>query len=192
MKKRLLTALALLTGIFLLSASIVCAAPAPVAKTGQTTSYRTGDDGDLKKGVASPNPRFITSVELGTTVDKLTGLMWATNANLGGKMTWEEAIDYANNLSLGGGVDCAMFEDYTDWRLPNVKELQSLIDYGNVAPALPTGHPFTLYVQENFYWSSTTTASISFGAWRVLVHGGGVDAVTKTDVHYVWPVRGGN
>jgi hypothetical protein len=118
--------------------------------------------------------------------------MWATNANLGGKMTWEEAIDYANNLSLGGGVDCAMFEDYTDWRLPNVKELQSLIDYGNVAPALPTGHPFTLYVQENFYWSSTTTASISFGAWRVLVHSGGVDAVTKTDVHYVWPVRGGN
>ena len=31
---------------------------APAAKTGQITSYRTGDDGDLEKGVARPSPRF--------------------------------------------------------------------------------------------------------------------------------------
>jgi hypothetical protein len=58
MKKRLLTTLVVLTGLFLLSASIVWAQPAPVAKTGQTTSYATGDDGDYEKGVASPSPRF--------------------------------------------------------------------------------------------------------------------------------------
>ena len=49
MKKRLLTVLAVLTGLFLLSASIVCVQSAPVAKTGQTTSYIARDDGDLEK-----------------------------------------------------------------------------------------------------------------------------------------------
>ncbi|NIO68243.1 MAG: DUF1566 domain-containing protein, partial [Anaerolineae bacterium] len=44
-----------------------------------------------------------------------------------------------------------------DWRLPNVRELQSLIDYGRQTPALPSGHPFT-GVQSSLYWSSTTHA----------------------------------
>ena len=81
MKKRLLLSVVVITGIFLLSASIVWAQPAPVAKTGQTTSYATGDDGDFEKGVAWPSPRF-TDNDDGTVCDHLTGLMWAKNANL--------------------------------------------------------------------------------------------------------------
>ena len=74
MQKRLFTAIVVLTGIFLLSASIVWAAPAPVPKTGLTSSYLTGDDGDLQKGVPSPNPRFTNNGD-GTVTDNLTGLM---------------------------------------------------------------------------------------------------------------------
>ncbi len=81
-----------------------CAA-AHVPKTGQTTSFATGDDGDLEKGVASPNPRFTVNVNAandvgggtggiagngicdgtetcnGTITDNLTGLIWLKNAN---------------------------------------------------------------------------------------------------------------
>jgi len=85
MKKRLLLALVVLMGIFLMSASIVWAdAPAPVEKTGQTTCYNTsgteisctdtGQDGDLQKGVTSPSPRFTDNGD-GTVTDNLTELM---------------------------------------------------------------------------------------------------------------------
>ncbi len=102
------------------------------AKTGQTTSYATGDDGDLQKGVAWPAPRF-TDNGNGTVTDNLTGLMWTKDASpeAGGvgveKVNWETALNYCNGLTLG---------EYTDWRLPNVKELQSLIDWTYYNPAL--------------------------------------------------------
>ena len=186
MKKRLLTTLVALTGLFLLSASIVWAQAAPVAQTGQITSYVDGDDGDLQKGVASPSPRF-TDYGDGTVKDKLTGLMWAKDANMTGAMTWAAAIEYANNLTLG--VSCG--GEYTDWRLPNVKELQSLIDFGNSDPALPTGHPFT-NVQYSYYWSSTTDAYYTINAWYVYMDYGNVSYTNKTSRNYVWPVRSDN
>jgi hypothetical protein len=78
----------------------------------------------------------------------------------------------------------------TDWRLPNVRELQSLIDYGEEAPALPDGHPFT-DVQPYNYWSSTTYASSTPHAWLVRVGYAGVYFEAKSSTEYVWPVRGG-
>ena len=78
----------------------------------------------------------------------------------------------------------------TDWRLPNVKELQSLIDFQNVNPALPTGHLF-LVVQSGYYWSATTYAGGPAAAWIVGLGVGGVGAGGKSSTYYVWPVRGG-
>jgi hypothetical protein len=153
---------------------------APVPKTGQTTSYRTGDDGDLEKGVSWPSPRF-TGNGTGVITDTLTGLMWAENANLDGTKTWNNAIDYCNGLSLGG---------YTDWRLPNVRELFSLIDFSQYNPALPSGHPFD-NVQSSYYWSSTTYASGTSYAWGVHLGSGYVGSGGKASTGYVWPVRGG-
>jgi hypothetical protein len=111
MKKRLFTAMVVLTGMLLFSASLVWAAPAPVAKTGQTTYYQWGGDGHLQKGVAWPNPRFIDNGD-GTVTDNLTGLMWAKNPGVNGTMNWNAAIYYANNLSLGN-EGCGT--NYTDW-----------------------------------------------------------------------------
>ena len=78
---------------------------APVAKTGQITSYRTGDDGDLEKGVARPFPRFTVQSDTNVVMDNLSGLMWARNANLTGEKSWANAIDYCRALSLGGHSD---------------------------------------------------------------------------------------
>jgi hypothetical protein len=198
MKKRLLIMLIVLTGIFLFSASIVWAEPpAPVAKTGQTLCYLdngtetdctgTAQDGDYQMGVASPSPRFTDNGD-STVTDNLTGLMWAKNANLGGLMTWDDAIDYALSLSLGLN-GCG--SSYTDWRLPNVKELQSLIDFSNASPPLPDGHPF-LDVVSTHYWSSTTSETLHNYAWIVSMYSGDVAHRHKGSDYYLWPVRGGN
>ncbi len=55
----------------------------------------------------------------GTVTDNATGLMWSKNDN-GEGLTWENALSYAEGATIGG---------YDDWRLPNAKELQSIIDY---------------------------------------------------------------
>jgi hypothetical protein len=153
-------------------------------KTGQTTLYRAGDDGDLERGVAWPNPRF--TVQDDCVTDTLTGLMWPKNANLlNGTRTWNDAIDYANNLTLCG---------HSDWRLPNRKELMSLVDRSRYNPALPPGHLFD-NVQANYYWSSTTVATGPYPwgiAWNVDMWDGYVgDNYKAYSNYYVWPVRAG-
>lgn len=150
-------------------------------KTGQTISYAAGDDGDLERGVAWPSPRYTVSGDCVT--DNLTGLMWTGDANLPGMYkTWQQALDYANGLSLCG---------YTDWRLPNRKELRSQIDYSKTNPALPLDHPFT-NVESSDYWSSTTNASITGNAWFVNLWSGYMYHSDKFHYYnYVWPVRAG-
>jgi len=163
---------------------------APVEKTGQTTSYATGDDGALQKGVALPSPRF-TDNGNGTVKDNLTGLIWLKNANPCGTKTWADAIAYCNSLASGtaGLTDGSVAGA---WRLPNVKELQSLIDFGRYNLALPSGHPFT-GVQSFFYWSGTSHADYADYAWIVDVSSGYVDFGVKSSYStYVWPVRSGN
>jgi hypothetical protein len=153
-------------------------------KTGQTVSYRSGDDGDLEMGVAWPNPRFTvgTGAEVDCITDNLTGLMWSRNANFAGSMNGNAALNYANNLTLCG---------YSDWRLPNITEHRSLIDYSRYNPVLPAGYPFT-NVQSSYYWSSTTIAYYTSLAWLVDMALGD-DA--GGNIYYasgsVWPVRGG-
>jgi hypothetical protein len=154
-------------------------------KTGQTTSYAAGDDGALQKGVAWPSPnRFTVGTDAlaNCVTDNLTGLMWVKSPDSTTRL-WQGALDYANTLNLCG---------YTDWRLPNRKELFSLIHYGqsNTATWL-NGQGFS-NVQAHWYWSSTTYAVSTDGAWDVGMSGGSVNIGSKAFVFYVWPVRAGS
>jgi hypothetical protein len=166
--------------------SVIC-----LPKTGQTKCYNTsggeipcagtGQDGEIQVGVARPDPGFTEHAD-GTITDNLTGLMWTKDANLpGGTTNWQQALDYANNLTLAG---------YSDWRLPNRKELHSLTDFSQYNNALPAGHPFT-NVQAGFYWSSTTYAYSPGYAWIIDIRDGYLGADSKSsDYYHVWPVRG--
>ncbi len=172
---------------------------APVAKTGQTTSHATGDDGDLQKGITWPNPRFTDNGD-GTIRDNLTCLIWTADANLNnGQATWANALAFCNGLSDATSVltDSSVAGD---WRLPNVRELQSLTHYGVFDPAVPNtagtgkwseGDPFD-NVQSTFYWSSTPGAGDTDSAWYVFFHHGVVNGNFKTFDSYVWCVRGGS
>jgi hypothetical protein len=173
---------------------------APVEKTGQTASDATGDDGDLEKGVAWPSPRF-TDNGNGTVTDNLTGLIWLKDANCFGARTWSDALNDCNSLANGS---CGLSDGSVagDWRLPNVRELQSLIHYGFHDPAVPntagtgkwtSGDPFT-NVQSWLYWSSSKCTGLSGDyVWHVDTHIGCTYELIKTNPNtYVWPVRGGN
>lgn len=159
-------------------------APFPVAKTGQTTSYATGDDGDLEKGVAWPSPRFTDNAN-GTVTDELTGLVWLKNANCDGAKQWAAAVTWAAALASGS---CGLTDGSVagQWRLPTIKELSSLVHSGFYDPAVPfTG------VQSTFYWSSTTYAPNPSRAWLVYLYDGIVYSGDKPGTSYVWPVRDG-
>ena len=172
---------------------------APIPKTGQTIDYSTGDDGDLKMGVTWPDPRFTDNGD-GTVTDKLTGLIWLKSAgctaffsgDVAGEnfRTWVDALTAANSLS-GGYCGLTDGSISGDWRLPNKRELDSLIDFSRWNPALPSGHPF-IGVQSSYYWSSTTYAYYTDGAWFVGMGYGGVGNYYKGYDLYVWPVRGDN
>ena len=150
---------------------------APVAKTGQTSCFDpgsvehvdcpgNGQDGELQVGV-SVDPRFTDNGD-GTVTDNLTGLIWLQNASCGGVplggswwnqllWSWGLALNEANNLA-NGSCELADGSAPGDWRLPNLKELQSLIDYGHEDPALPEDHPF-IEVLSACYWSSTSVGT---------------------------------
>jgi len=160
-----------------------------VPKSGQLISYTLGDDGDLQRGVNWPSPRFTDNGD-GTVTDNLTGLIWLKNANCFEQRIWTDAISDAAGLNSG---ECGLTDGSSagDWRLPHVRELQSLIDYGRFNRALPSGHPFS-NVQPDFYWSSTTFSNDPTVAWHVYFYIGNVSGGNKASAQiYVWPVRGG-
>jgi hypothetical protein len=154
---------------------------ADIPQTGQKISYATGDDANFRAGKPWPNPRFTDNGD-GTVNDHLTGLMWTKNADQAkGKADWEEALAQSTTCAVGG---------YSDWRLPNRKELESLVDLGRVGPVLPADHPFK-NVKSTYYWSSTTMANNDDIAWILHFYSGMMTSDDKGGSHYVWYVRGG-
>ena len=184
----------LITGI-LPSSGVVTITLIP--KTGQTTPIYTNDDGHLQKGAAWPVPRFITGTT-GVVTDTLTGLIWLENAHCAqNSSTWLDVMQYdipdLNSYGTMNGKPCGDTSNggvhQTDWRLPNVRELQSLLHYGVYNPALPntagTGQvaqedPF-IGVQPYNYWTSTTRAEKNDEAWNVDLTDGASSAALKTE-----------
>ena len=115
----------------------------------------------------------------GTISDNFTKLTWQ-KVQSSNTMTWEEALAYAHNLTLAGK---------SDWRLPNVKELQSLNDVTRSKPSINQNY-FPNIVSGNF-WSSTTMLQTSLKAWDMNVDYGIVSYTDKTVKENVLLVRGG-
>jgi hypothetical protein len=109
-----------------------------------------------------------------------------TLCNPGTTKTWQGALDYVKCLNTNG------YLGYTDWRLPNPRELRSLINYGaaNTSTWLYTQWGFE-YFDYNYHWSSSTLARDNIRAWYGYLLNGMTNFDNKTGNHNVWPVRGG-
>jgi len=160
-----------------------------VPKTNQSTKYADYDDGDLQTGLTRTGPRYTDNGD-GTITDNATNLMWAKDpsdlgpswGSLGNPTpkTWLDALELCHLLSLGG---------HTDWRLPNIKELGSLVNYGRWDPCF--GDIYFPNTQSAPYWSSTTYHNITTYAWAVQCADGRIDPEAKATTQYIRPVRGG-
>jgi hypothetical protein len=117
--------------------------------------FKTSDPPVLSKvscvrGDTEPTASYIDNGD-STVTDIVTGLMWEQKTDDGGSRdkdityTWKDALAYCENLLLGG---------YSDWRLPNPKELERLVDLGASSPAVDTMYfPNT---NNGLYWTGTT------------------------------------
>jgi len=94
----------------------------------------------------------------GIVTDNLTKLQWqddySDNGGVVTKVIWQNAINYCEALTLGG---------YSDWRLPNINELLSIVDDTKSNPAIDS----TFVNTSNYYWSSTTYTQSTSSAWFV-------------------------
>lgn len=171
---------------------------APVEDTGQKGCWDssgnaiacsgTGQDGEIQAGADWPSPRFVDNQD-GTVSDVLTGLVWLRDADCFGAQEWQDALDLTNAL-MDGTCDLADGSLATEWRLPNVKEMFSLIDLGHSSPAIIIGHPFA-DVRLAFYWTSTSAVEAPQNAWAVGLASGGSDNGPKSGRFFSWPVRNG-
>lgn len=148
----------------------------------------TGSDGNLMKGATWPTPRF--TVGSGATAncitDNLTGLTWLRDGDLanggGVVLKWESAIQIASTGSWCG---------YNDWRLPNIREIMSLINYSQQYTTWLIDAGFA-NLDTTTYWSSTTMPSNPTKAWTGSIKNGYNSEQSKANSSsYVLPVRGG-
>jgi len=97
-------------------------------------------------------------------------------------MSWQDALDYASSLALNGR---------SDWRLPTVSELESLLDrsvlYLELRPIVRKDVPFRDTLS---YWSSTTFEDHTNNAWIVMFDGAYVLSYYKSNAYHVRCVRG--
>ena len=171
--------------------------PIGIPQTGQTTCYDqdgwviectdSGQDGEYQMGVAWPEPRFVDNKD-GTVTDNLTGLIWLQDANCittnypefdnisnysdpgDGMITWQQALDFVAGMNDGTYHLCGA--GYTDWRLPNARELFSLADFG---VGWDRENPFVNH-RSGRCWSSTSRFSgplqaIEVGDWLRIYFG---------------------
>ncbi len=144
---------------------------------------------------AGPSSRF-TDNQDGTVADSNTGLLWLKNANCFTPANWARALEHVNTLASGA---CGLSDGSVagEWRLPNVNELESLVDTAASNPALTPGNPFN-NVSNAVYWSSTSYFGGEAGspnAWAIRLSDGRYmnDSAANnkaTAYNEVWAVKG--
>ena len=132
--------------------------------------------------VASESPpasAYFDNLWGGHVTDKVTGLVWQKSDD-NNKRNWSDAWNYCQDLELPLGV-------WTDWRLPSVAELISIVYYGSANPAI---NAVFWGNNSSNYWSATTDASEGHNELLVNFYYGSVDSEYMEDQNYVRCVRG--
>lgn len=164
-----------------------------VPKTGQTHGYDSWDDGYFEAGwwigrkAVNNKIRFIAKTLEGddVVIDRATGLMWAADyneagCNNGDSDNWSNFLTYVSTLTFAG---------FSDWRMPNVNELLSIMNHGANNPAIYTDF-FKNFSTGNFFTSTTCDYKTTY-VYYVAIEEGWTWEYGKTSIGKVIVVRGG-
>ncbi len=141
----------------------------------------------------APDIRYLDNAD-GTVTDLYPGLVWKRcsegqsgadcSTGTATTYTWQEALQHVETLNASGG-----FAGFTDWRLPNIKELASLVENQCFSPSInETLFPATQSVS---YWSSSFYNAISTNSWFVSFNSGSGSVTGRNNPYYIRLVRGG-
>lgn len=176
--------------------------------TGQRTSYGPGSDGDVRAGAVLS----YTDNGDGTITDNNTGLMWEKKSDDGSVHDWDNSYTWGMTSSpytMNGTMVTSFlatlntppcFAGHCDWRIPNKKDLESIVDVEIYNPAVsavfnngctPGCTVTTRSCTRSYYWSSTTYRGYEGFAWYAYFFYSDVDTNTKSNGSYVRAVRGG-
>ena len=143
------------------------------------------------------------------TRDNVTGLIWEIKTDDGSihdkdnQYTWYDSnpsTNGGNAGTAGNGTDtedfinalnAANFGGFSDWRIPTIKELSSLVNSAIPYPGPTIDAAWFPRTVSSGYWSSTTNADGTDDAWLVDFFGGSVRYGHKSDSYYVRAVRAG-
>jgi hypothetical protein len=179
--------------------------------TGQTTSYVTGDDGELQIGVPASYTLLSTGQYSGSTnitvnakvealsnnvaIDNVTGLMWTRERSdqigptSSGALLWTDAVNNETPFEYMTQANAASYAGHTDWRVPNAAELFSLMKMEGPSPYIDTT-VFNNLAGLYGTWSSstykTTTTNAYYAAWST----GSLINAAKTNLFPAFLVRG--
>jgi hypothetical protein len=138
----------------------------------------------------TPDGNF-TPHQNGTALHKTTGLMWM-RCSLGQVWDGKDCRGAAEKFPWQGALQASQnfrFAGYSDWRLPNKNELESLVEERCSAPAInATVFPAA---PSAYFWTSSPYVGLSSGAWSVDFAFGSINASVKTASIHVRLVRGG-
>ena len=164
---------------------VIVEEPGCLPDTGQDKCYDVeGNEITCGSGYAGQDAEYDTGCQPSytdngdeTVTDECTGLMWQQEDDDTAR-TWANALLYCENLGLAG---------YTDWRLPNSRELESIVDAGRSGPAINTDYfPGT---DSSQYWTSSTNIGSPPNVWCVGFGGGYTNGYYKTHSYYTRCVR---
>ena len=182
---------------------------AGLAATGQTTCTSasgasvpcagTGQDGELQAGAASA----LADNRDGTILDRHTGLVWEKLSDDGGIHDKDRSYTWEAAFTRIAALNASAFAGYTDWRVPNQKELESIVDYGRSNPAIASAFrtgctsgcsvtTCSCATSQAYTWSSTTLQDSQSLAWALLNEDGSSLNQVKSADWGVRAVRGGN
>lgn len=193
--------------------TLQCLAPGLLVKTGQTQCSDTAgaaidcagtaQDGETLRGLAIS----FTDKGDGTIVDNKTGLQWEkldddNKDGVDGIHDWDLSYTWADAPTKLALLNKISFAGFTDWRLPNMKELASLVNYDLTSPAV--GAQFNNGCEADcttatcscgrpeFYWSSSSYAFDASYGWGVNFLDGSTVGSDKAGPNYIRAVRGGS
>jgi hypothetical protein len=159
--------------VIFVAAQLICLTDSAQSQDVQTFGQGGGQSQPCGRG--KQGSRFVIFDSGASVCDNASGLVWE-RAPVGAVRTFADATAYCSAKGTG-------------WRVPDIKDFFTVVDYANANPPLPSGHPFDIPVNGE-YWSRTPKVTSPDEVWTFVLDFGRTFFGSKSGTtDYVWCVR---